>query len=241
LRVLPAAQFPPICYCCHRGLRWLIFTLNGEWVVGIVRLFNTHKNSIESYKEAILRDHGMKAGVGSMLADVVANVSRRRMKVGSISSARQGVRFLAIVVGLLTVYIPISGCSGEGAQSPRRVVIELFGAMERNERPVLANVLDLHALMELRQFDYALNLDTPRVFTSPTEIFDDLTNDGLTKLTWFKFQRVVGDEEVVGDTAYVDVSFVDRDTGKQTFNKFGVRKIGQRWRIFSFRTLVASE
>ncbi len=152
-----------------------------------------------------------------------------------------GLRFFILWVGVFGVYCPIAGCSSDVSESPRRVVIELFGAMERNEVPVLANVLDLQALMELRQFDYALNLDTPRVLTSPKQIFDDLTNDGLTKLTWFKFQRVVGDEEILGDTAYVDVSFVDRDTGKQTFNKFGVRKIGQRWRIFSFRTLVAPQ
>ncbi len=150
-------------------------------------------------------------------------------------------QLFAIGAALLTVSGAIVGCAGATSQSPRQVVIELFGAMERNDKPVLASVLDLQALMESRQLDYALGLDTPRVFSSPTQIFEDLTNDGLTKQTWFKYQRVVGDEEIVGDTAFVEVSFVDKDTGKRTFNKFGVRKMGERWRIFSFRTLVAPQ
>ncbi len=181
----------------------------------------------------------------SMSVNVLSSESGKRGSVKKarrqVSSLRLGLRFFILWVGVFGAYLPIAGCSSDVSQSPRRVVIELFGAMERDEVPVLANVLDLQALMESRQLDYALNLDTPRVFTSPKQIFDDLTNDGLTKLTWFKFQRVVGDEEILGDTAYVDVSFVDKDTGKQTFNKFGVRKIGQRWRIFSFRTLVAPQ
>jgi len=142
---------------------------------------------------------------------------------------------------LLTAGGALFSCAESVSESPRKVVIELFGAMERNERAELAGVVDIAALMEPRQYDYALNLEKPRVFTSPQEIFADLTDSGLTKQTWFKYQRIVGDEEISGDTAYVDVSFVDKETGKQTFNKFGVRKIGQVWRIFSFRTLVAPQ
>jgi len=148
---------------------------------------------------------------------------------------------LSVLLILLTVSGALLSCAESVSESPRRVVIELFGAMERDERAGLANVLDIAALMEERQYDYALNLDQPRIFTTPLEIFADLTDSGLTKQTWFKYQRVVGDEEITGDTAYVDVSFVDKETGKQIFNRFGLRKVGQRWRIFSFRTLVAPQ
>ncbi len=159
----------------------------------------------------------------------------------NLSESQRFRQVLAVTICLLGVGGSIVGCSISDSKSPRLVVIELFGAMEQNDVPTLASVLDIQGLMEKRQLDYALNIDTPRVFSSPTQLFEDLTNDGLTKKTWFSFQRVVGDEEIIGDSAFVDVSFVDRDTGIQTFNKFGVRKIGERWRIYSFRTMVAPQ
>ncbi len=171
---------------------------------------------------------------------VVAGKSGTSRKIEKNSGVlhRRNMAF-TVMFCLLIAGGALFSCAESASESPRKVVIELFGAMERNERAELAGVLDIAALMAPRQYDYALNLEKPRVFTSPQEIFADLTDSGLTKQTWFKYQRVVGDEEISGDTAYVDVSFVDKETGKRTFNKFGVRKVGQLWRIFSFRTLVA--
>lgn len=128
------------------------------------------------------------------------------------------------------------GCSQEAARGPKQVVIKLFGAMERNEKAAVANALDLVALLKIRDRDYALNLDSLREMRTPTAILDDLTGEGKTKLVWFSLQRVVGAEEIIGDTAYVEVSFVNKETGMQYYNKFGLHKIGEIWRIYSFRT-----
>ncbi|MBN4076570.1 hypothetical protein JYT16_02510, partial [Gemmatimonas aurantiaca] len=124
----------------------------------------------------------------------------------------------------------------EVARSPKQVVIKLFGAMERNEKAAVANALDLVALIKTRDRDYALNLDELREMRTPTVILDDLTGDGKTKSVWFSLQRVVGAEEIMGDTAYVEVSFVNKETGMQYYNKFGLHKIGEIWKIYSFKT-----
>jgi hypothetical protein len=109
--------------------------------------------------------------------------------------------------------------------------------MERNDRAAVNDILDLPSLMAYDQEDYALNRNTPRVFHSPDEILDDLTGDGLTRKRWFDLQRIVGQANIKGDTAFVDVSFIDKAKDIQYFNKFGLHKINGRWKIYSFRTI----
>jgi hypothetical protein len=127
-------------------------------------------------------------------------------------------------------------CS-DGQSNPKEVVIQLFGAMERNEKAAVAHLLDLPALMEIEGEDYALQRETPRKFYNPEDILNDLTDDGLTKSIWFSMQRVIGSTRIVGDTAFVEVSFIDKEKGIQYYNKFGLHKKEGTWKIYSFKTV----
>ncbi len=143
-----------------------------------------------------------------------------------------------LLLGLLAIQIFVSlGCSGFKDDPPRKVVIQLFGAMERNERAALPHILDLRSLMDEHKEDYALQRNTPRKFHSPEAILDDLTDSGLTKIRWFSMQRVVGNAEIEGDTAFVEVSFVDKVNSIQYYNKFGLHRRKGHWKIYSFRTI----
>lgn len=128
-------------------------------------------------------------------------------------------------------------CSGGGAGSPRDTVTQFFGAMENNDRATIAHLLDLPALMSIQGEDYALQRPEPRMFYNPEDILDDLTDEGLTKTRWFAMQRVMGQSEIKGDTAFVEVSFIDKQTNVQYYNKFGLHKKDGRWKIYSFRTI----
>lgn len=138
--------------------------------------------------------------------------------------------FVLILAGL------IMACS-DGQSNPKEVVIQLFGAMERNEKAAVAHLLDLPALMEIEGEDYALQRETPRKFYNPEDILNDLTDDGLTKSIWFSMQRVIGSTRIVGDTAFVEVSFIDKEKGIQYYNKFGLHKKEGTWKIYSFKTV----
>lgn len=142
--------------------------------------------------------------------------------------------FTAMLVGSILI---TTGCEDKGPDNPHDVVIQLFGAMERNERAALPYLLDLRELMEPKDEDYALQRRIPRKFFSPEEILNDLTDSGLTKTRWFSMQRVIGDTQVIGDSAWVEVSFVDKDKGIQYYNKFGLHRKKDRWKIYSFRTI----
>lgn len=148
-------------------------------------------------------------------------------------------RLLPIILLFISnlLLLMLLSCSNSGTRSPRETVIRLFGAMERNEKAAILNLVDISALMEISGEDYALKSDNPRTFHNPEDILNDLTGDGLTKTRWFSLQRIIGKVEIVGDTAFVEVSFIDKEISKQYYNKFGLHKKDNNWKIYNFRTI----
>ena len=141
------------------------------------------------------------------------------------------VSLIALSIALLAV-----SCTSSGPAGPRAAVIELFGAMEKNDKPALAHLLDLSALMKNSEFDYSLSTeDEPRQFTSPIEILEDMTGDGLTKKRWFSLQRIVNKVEFFGETATVEVTFIDKNSSRSYMTKFGVHVVNEKWKIYTFK------
>jgi len=143
-----------------------------------------------------------------------------------------------LVLAILAIGV-IQSCSQRQkvASDPKDCVIKLFGAMERNDQGVIAHLLDLPALMSIRDEDYALQTSSPRVFRDPVDVLEDLTGEGLTKARWFSMQRVIGAVEEFGDSAKVEVSFINKNTNTKYYNKFGLHKVKGGWKIYSFKTL----
>ena len=131
----------------------------------------------------------------------------------------------------------VVSCSSSGDTDPRKTVISLFGAMEKNDKAALTTLLDLPELMLHINEDYALQTDTPRVFTNPEQILDDLTGEGLTKKRWFALQRIINKSSISGETAIVEVTFVDKERSRGYRTKFGLHRVNGRWKIFSFKTI----
>ena len=129
------------------------------------------------------------------------------------------------------------GCGGSGSGNPKQVVISMFGAMERDDKGALAHLLDLNELMKSTNQDYALNSDNPRTFISPEQVLEDLTGDGKTKTRWFSYQRIVNEEQIVDNSATVEVTFVDKDNSQGYKVKFGLHILNGKWKIYSFNTL----
>jgi hypothetical protein len=147
----------------------------------------------------------------------------------------KGIRLSLVLVGSL--FAVLSGCSsGSNSSDPRQVVISFFGAMEKNDQAALAHMLDLPSLMKNMAEDYAVQTDSPRVFTNPQDILIDLTNTGLTKTRWFSLQRVVANSQVNEDNAIVEVTFVDKQASRGYRTHFGLHKMNDVWKIYSFMT-----
>jgi len=146
--------------------------------------------------------------------------------------------YLTAIAGLLLLTSAlVSGCSDLDMEDPRQVVIAMFGAMEKNDQAALAHILDLPELMKTSGDDYAFQTDKPRVFHDPQEILEDLTGEGKTKEVWFSLQRIVNKAQIMGETATVEVTFVDKDASRGYRTAFGLHKRHGKWRIFSFQTM----
>lgn len=140
-------------------------------------------------------------------------------------------------IALLFSLVLFSACSSSGPSDPRGTVIAFFGAMEKDDQAALAHLLDLAEFMKNTQADYALQSDEPRVFTSPVDILKDLTGEGLTKTRWFAMQRIVNRSEINGQSATVEVSFVDKGSSTQFMTKFGLHIVDERWKIYTFKAI----
>ena len=142
--------------------------------------------------------------------------------------------FLIVVVAIGAMLL--TACGGSDLSDPRQTVMSLFGAMEKNDEAALTHLLDLPELMRQSQEDYAVQRDDAREFTNPEQVLKDLTGDGETKKIWFAHQRIVANAEIMGETATVEVTFVDKEASRGYRTKFGLHLKNGEWRIYSFKT-----
>jgi len=145
-------------------------------------------------------------------------------------------RSFGIILFSLLAAIGLAACTGTDMSDPRQVVIALFGAMEKNDEASLTHLLDIPELMRNSQKDYAIQRENARVFTNPEEVLQDLTGDGETKRVWFSHQRIVANARIMGETATVEVTFVDKEASHGYRTMFGLHKKQGEWRIYSFKT-----
>jgi hypothetical protein len=149
-------------------------------------------------------------------------------------------RFQSTILGgcFLSFVLLVVGCSTTSTGGPKDTVISFFGAMEKDDRAAIANILDLGEMMKKTVEDYALSGGEPRVFTTPEDILNDLTGEGETKKRWFALQRIVADASITEEVANVEVTFVDKVGSKGYRTVFGLHKVHGRWKIFSFANVV---
>ena len=118
---------------------------------------------------------------------------------------------------------------------PDRCVYTFFDAMTQGDANRMAAVLDSSVFLGNSG---ALELDT--LFLGAdfearrNRILLELTGGNVKRL-WLSKQVIVGRSERRGDTAGVEVSFVDPETDKQYLTRFGLARKGKTWQIFSFK------
>lgn len=125
----------------------------------------------------------------------------------------------------------------ESEPGPKSAVLEFINKLRSNESIDYDTYLDLNQLVReniSNLYLYDSSLSIQQNIEEYTKLFEP---DGRIRKLWVEKQIVIGETEVLGDTAYVEVSFIDRHTRKQYYNKWGLRKTDQDWIIFSFKLL----
>jgi hypothetical protein len=136
------------------------------------------------------------------------------------------------------VSLAVISCSS-GPPAPNKVVIEFLEKdMANSDTTAILAKLDVPALVQERKNEFMEAGDSLRGqrYTGDS-LTADLVAGGELNNRWLALQIIVSRVTQKGDTALVEVSFIDAKRDVQYYNKMGLRKIPHGWKIYSFKTL----
>jgi hypothetical protein len=119
--------------------------------------------------------------------------------------------------------------------SPRVVVMDFIEAVNKADTASLEKYLDLDRFTQEKLKDLP---DTQRaeVFSKVKEqLWENFMGSGATRLRWQNKMIVVNKEDIKGDQALVEVTFVDQKTGITEYTKAKLYKKENRWWIYHIK------
>ena len=135
---------------------------------------------------------------------------------------------------ILAVLLILSCSSGN---QPKNTVMIFFGAMRSADTLGIVNTVDLEKILAERKNELLQSGKTAQADSLNREkLIEELTVGNLNQ-QWLKNQIVVGKTEKSGDTALVEISFIDPNTGTQYYNKMALYRKDKNWKIFAFKVL----
>ena len=138
---------------------------------------------------------------------------------------------LALLGGLF-----ISACS-LSATEPREAVIKFLRAVKVADTLAILQGFTLEAPYTILP-DTGLwpEGDARNDTLMAARLLGELSPGGTIHRRWLERRMVVGESEVHGDSAKVEVTSLDQIKGSQVYNKFGLVRGRGLWRIYSFST-----
>jgi len=119
--------------------------------------------------------------------------------------------------------------------SPRVVVMDFIEAVNKADTASLSLYLDLDRFTQEKLKEMP---DTQRARVFPLvkeQLWQNFLGTGATRLKWQNKMIVVNKEDIQGDQALVEVTFVDQKTGLSEYTKAKLYKKDSRWWIYSIR------
>ncbi|MCD6163389.1 MAG: hypothetical protein J7K40_13395 [candidate division Zixibacteria bacterium] len=138
------------------------------------------------------------------------------------------IRLLIISLCLIGLLI---GC---GSQSPREVAMEFIGSVIEDDSLAIEEHFDVDSMVKRRMQEVPPidSTETPEYFRN--RIIQNLTGDGGTRAFWKRVTAVINQELIVGDTAEVELTLLDKEYGKTHYSKLYLYKSDKGWRVFYF-------
>lgn len=144
--------------------------------------------------------------------------------------------FCIRAVSLATLLFGVVGCASDNRPDPRDTVKDLFTAMRNSDSTYLSQHIDFGRAAGTLDEDFMIDSAAPA--GDPSQgLLSAMTGEGKLRARWLENQIVLGRASVSGDTAWVEVSFIDRLTRVQYYNKMRLDFRSDHWVINSFRTL----
>ena len=156
-----------------------------------------------------------------------------------VTRAANSVSIPARLALIVLVLFGLTSCSHDARPAPKDTIMLMFNAMRESDSVSLAMNIDLVSAFPSIGLDLA-----PRAADSSAAPVDTaaillsaMVGDGHLNRRWLtENQIVVGKTETFGDTALVEVSFIDKITRVQYYNKMRLVFRNDRWIVTDFRT-----
>ena len=153
------------------------------------------------------------------------------MKNSSISRVKWGA-----ACGLMIVVAVTCACSGK--PQPKATIMDLFTALHADDTSLVQQCVDFDRAWvsvrdELSEPGDSLLAEIPW----GKRLYQSLIGEGDLRLRWTKTQVVINKTDFFGDSATVEVSFIDRESKIHFYNRMALILDGNRWKIVAFRTL----
>lgn len=152
----------------------------------------------------------------------------------------QTVSVPAVLALIVLLVAGLTSCSHDARPDPKETIKYLFEAMQQSDSVSLAQNIDLASAARgmTRDLGPAVE-DSTGVTPDPgARLLSSMVGDGDLRRRWLtENQIVVGRTETMGDTALVEVSFIDKITRVQYYNKMRLVWRNERWIVTDFRTL----
>ena len=138
--------------------------------------------------------------------------------------------WLPVLAGLA-----VSACN-PSAGDPRGAVIKFLSAVSSADTLTILRGITVKApytiLPDTGLADAGTRADTVMV----ARLIQELSIGGELHKRWQTHRMVVGDAEVRGDSALVEVTRMDQSRSVRVYNKFGLVANNGYWQIYSFMT-----
>ena len=133
----------------------------------------------------------------------------------------------------IAAIILILSCGGR--PDPRKVVMQFVEAVYASDSTAILKYVDLEKvakerLMHLPEEEQLQNLDLMK-----KDLYQSLLKNGAVRAKWQSFRIIVAGEHVQEDSAWVEVTFMHKDTGITRITQTILKWEENAWKIVSYQ------
>ncbi len=136
---------------------------------------------------------------------------------------------------LIICALVFAACAG--GPSPKDTVFEFIDAVKNSDSLKVAKILDVDAYIKSLIAAPATAQDTAQILEqNRPKAIQSLLGEGDIRTRWLRDLIVVNKEEIYGDTATVEVSFLNQQAGTQLYTRIVLqRQTDRTWRVTYFK------
>jgi len=141
--------------------------------------------------------------------------------------------FRFICLCFLILFVTTWSCSNK--PDPREDVKQLIAAVDQSDTTALKESLDLNWIVSQRLKVVPEKDSLASFLKKRQELLDDLTGNGATRVSWNNSLVVIGKSEVIGDSATVEVTYIDKTNGIKDYTRMGLYFRDGKWKVYELK------